>query len=119
MVGSFKSSRAAVKAKIRFLIMKTRDKRHTLDLRNLIIDNLPELALGDTIAEEDDPLGEGLVAIDTSFDLVVDVHTNTVLNIMHQSSESLQASGMDIKQCTHLHHFLCIINNLPSALLHL
>ena len=41
--------------------------RRTLDLRNLAIDDLLELTLGDAIAEEDDPLGEGLVAVDAGF----------------------------------------------------
>ena len=41
--------------------------RLTLDFRNLAIDDLLELTLGDAIAEEDDALGEGLVAVNAGF----------------------------------------------------
>ena len=41
--------------------------RRTLDLRNLAFDDLLELTLRDTIAEEDGPLGEGLVAVNAGF----------------------------------------------------
>ena len=71
---------------------KNKNKRRTLDLGNLPIDDLFELALGDTVAEEDDTLGEGLVAINASFEFVVDMHANAVLITLYPSSESLRVN---------------------------
>jgi hypothetical protein len=95
-----------------------RDERRTFDLRNLPLDDLFELPLGDAVAEDDGPLGEGLVAVDAGFEFVVDMHANAMLNTIYPSSESLWARR-DTKEWTHLHHLLGVINNLLSALLHL
>ena len=97
MAGSFMSARAAVKMTIEPLMLTTRQKRHTLNLRNLIVNDLFELSLRDTIAEEDGPLGEGLIAVDTSLEFVVDVHTDAVLMQYVPSSASLRTSGTDTK----------------------
>jgi hypothetical protein len=68
----------------RTLSNEIKDKRHTFDLRNLVVYDLLELAFGDAIAEEDGALGEGLVAVTAGFELVVDMHANAVLNTRHQ-----------------------------------
>ena len=83
MVGSFMSASAAVQTTISPVMLEIKDKSHTLNLRNLVVEDLLELTLGDTIAEEDGPLGEGLVAVDARFQFVVDMHTDAVLNTMH------------------------------------
>lgn len=69
-------------------------RRRTLDLRNLLIDDLLELTFRDAIAEEDGPLGEGLVAVTAGFEFVVDMHSNAVLSTTHPPSETLRASIM-------------------------
>ena len=66
--------------------------RRTLDLGNLLVDDLLELTLRDAIAKEDGPLGEGLVAVTAGFKLVVDMHANAVLSTMRPSSGTLRAS---------------------------
>ena len=90
--GKLHVGKGSCKNENRTLNNRKQGRRRTLDLRNLLIDDLLELTFRNAIAEEDGSLGEGLVTVTAGFKLVVDMHTNAMLSRMHPSSETLRAS---------------------------